>query len=71
VGLFYDMLISNGLHMQEAVSTRHPDPRWRTTATFKSGNRIGRSPIDGCFVTPDLPTEAATWFSVIRCPGEQ
>jgi hypothetical protein len=69
-GGFHDMLTGNGLHMREAVLHRHPDPRWRTTATFKSGDRIGRYPIDGCFVTPDLPTAAATWLAFERCPGD-
>jgi hypothetical protein len=69
-GGFHDMLTGNGLHMREAVLHGHPDPRWRTTATFKSGDRIGRHPIDGCFVTPNLPTEAATWLAFERCPGD-
>jgi hypothetical protein len=38
-------------------------------ATFKSSDRIERHPIDGCFVTPDLPTEAATLLAFARCPG--
>ena len=50
-GDFYAMLTGNGLFMREASRTRHPDHRWATTATFKSGDRIGRHPIDGCFVT--------------------
>jgi hypothetical protein len=62
-GPYYNMLTGEGLNLQEAVTTRHPDPRWCTTATFKSGDRIGRFPIDGCFITPDLPTEAATWLA--------
>jgi hypothetical protein len=69
-GLYQEMLIGQGLHMHKAVSQRHPDPRWRTIATFKSGNWIGRHPIDSCFVTTDLPTEAATWLAFARCPGD-
>jgi hypothetical protein len=68
-GAYFQMLTGDGLHMHEAVYKRHPDPHWQTTATFKSGNRIGRHPIDGCFVTPDPPTEAATWLAFRRCPG--
>jgi hypothetical protein len=69
-GPFLDMLTGEGLNLQEAIASRHPDPRWANTATFKSGDRIGRHPIDGCFVTPDLPTEAATWMAFQRCPGD-
>jgi hypothetical protein len=46
--------------MRDAVHQRHLDPCWCTTATFKSGDRIGHHPIDGCFVTSDLPTKATT-----------
>jgi hypothetical protein len=69
-GPYQEMLTGQGLHMHKAVSHRHPDPRWRTTATFKSGDRIGRHPIDGCFVTTDLLTEDATWLAFARCPGD-
>jgi hypothetical protein len=70
LGPFHHMLTGNGLHMGDAVHQRHPDPCWRTTATFKSGDCIGRHPIDGCYVTPDLSTEAATWLAFSRCPGD-
>jgi hypothetical protein len=64
------MLTGEGLNLQEAIASCHPDPRWANTATFKSGDWIVRHPIDGCFVTPDLPTEAATWMAFQRCPGD-
>ena len=60
----------NGLHMKEAVFSKYPDPRWRETATFQSGDRSGRFPIDGCFITPDLNPDAATWLAVSGCPGD-
>jgi hypothetical protein len=69
-GPFQQMLTGNGLHMQEAVLMRYPDPRWRTTATFQCGDRMGRFPIDGCFVTPDLDPDVATWLSASHCPGD-
>jgi hypothetical protein len=69
-GPYQEMLTGQGLHMREAVTHLHPDPQWRTTATFKSGNQISCHPIDGCFVTTDLPTEAATWLAFERCPGD-
>jgi hypothetical protein len=31
-GAFHAMLTGEGLHMREAISQRHPDPRWCTTA---------------------------------------
>jgi hypothetical protein len=33
-GPFFQMLTGNGLHMKEAVFSKHPDPRWCEMATF-------------------------------------
>jgi hypothetical protein len=69
-GPFFQMLTGNGLHMKEAVFSRYPDPHWRETATFSFGDRSGRFLIDGCFITPDLTPDAATWLAVSCCPGD-
>ena len=69
-GTFHHMLTGEGLYLQEAVTSHHPDPCWSTTATFQSGDHLGHFLIDGCFVTPDLPPDTTTWFTASHCPGD-
>ena len=69
-GPFHDMLTGAALCMHEAVTSHHPDPHWSTTATFQCGDHIGCFLIDGCFVTPDLDPDAATWLAAWHCPGD-
>jgi hypothetical protein len=64
-GPFSDMLSSPDLQMHEATFHRHPDPRWLSTATYQKGNSLGKCPIDGVWVTPDLPLDATTWMQFL------
>jgi hypothetical protein len=49
--------------MPEAVTHQHPDPRWQHTASYQKGDIHGKWPIDGVYVTPNLPIKASTWLS--------
>ena len=62
-GPFHDMFTGPELHMQEAVAHRHPDPRWQHTASYQKGDSVGKWPVDGVYVTPDLPIKASSWLS--------
>jgi hypothetical protein len=61
-GPFHEMLTSPELQMHEAVSHRHPDPRWKYTASYCKGSTLGKWPIDGVYATPDLHFSATTWL---------
>jgi hypothetical protein len=61
-GPFHDMFTCPDLQMREAVSHRHPDPRWQHTASYQKGDTLGKWPIDGVYVTPNLPIDASTWL---------
>jgi hypothetical protein len=49
--------------MREEVTHRHPDPRWQHMASYQKGDILGKRPIDGVYVTPNLPIDASTWLS--------
>jgi hypothetical protein len=54
--------------MREAAIDKHPHlPK---TPTFLRGDRLGRVPVDGCWITPDLATLKAGWLAVHKCPGD-
>jgi hypothetical protein len=61
-GPFHDMFTSPDLQFWEAVSSRHPDPRWPNTATYHKGDILGKWPVDGVYVLPNLPVDASTWL---------
>ena len=69
-GSFQSMLASPDLQMREATYQKHPDPRWPKTATYYKGTSIGNFPIDGVWVTPDLPVDAATWLQFLPHLGD-
>jgi hypothetical protein len=69
-GPFHQMFGSPALQMREVVSHRHPDPRWRHTATYHKGNSLGKWPIDGVYATPDLPFDAASWLQFMPHLGD-
>jgi hypothetical protein len=61
-GPFHDMFTSPDLQFREAVTSRHPDPHWSNTATYHKGDKLGKWPIDGVYVSPNLPVDASTWL---------
>ena len=67
-GRLSNMLAEEGIDMREAITGLHPD--LPATATFKKGNRIGRNPIDGCWVTPEIELLRGTWLAFYKCPGD-
>jgi hypothetical protein len=69
-GPFQSMLASPDLQMREATYHKHPNPRWPQTATYYKGTSIGKFPIDGVWVTPDLPVDAATWLQFLPHLGD-
>jgi hypothetical protein len=69
-GPFNSMLTHHDLGLREAVTFQHPDPRWRNTGTYCKGHSTGRFPIDGVYVTPDLPVETATWLQFLPALGD-
>jgi hypothetical protein len=69
-GPFHALFTGPDLHMREAISHRHPDPRWPHTATYAKGDSLGKWPIDGAYVTPDIPVDAATWLQFIPSLGD-
>ena len=69
-GKFHSMLSGPDLGLREAVSFRHPDPRWTHTGTYSKGPYTGQYPIDGVYVSPDLPIRAATWLQIIPALGD-
>jgi hypothetical protein len=69
-GPFHQMFGSPALQMREVVSHRHPDPRWRHTATYHKGDSLGKWPIDGVYATPDLPFDAASWLQFMPHLGD-
>jgi hypothetical protein len=64
------MFTSQEIGMREAVTSRHPDPRWKHTGTYSKGMSVGPWPIDGVYVTPDLPIDSATWLQFIAAIGD-
>jgi hypothetical protein len=69
-GPFHNMFVSPDLGMREAVVHRHPDPRWKNTATYRKGDSLGKWPIDGVYATPDLPFDAASWLQFMPHLGD-
>jgi hypothetical protein len=69
-GPFHDMLSGLDLQMQEATFWCHPDPRWHNSAMFQKGSSLGKHPIDGVWVTPDLPLETTTWLRFLLHLGD-
>jgi hypothetical protein len=69
-GPFHEMFTSPELQMREAVSHRHPDPRWKHTASYRKGDTLGKWPIDGVYATPDLPFDATTWLEFLPHLGD-
>ena len=67
-GLINDMVTGPGLEMREAVIARHRN--FPLTPTWMRGSRLGSVPIDGVFVTPDLPIESGTWLAFSRAPWD-
>jgi hypothetical protein len=61
-GPFHSMFTCPDLQLREAVMHRHPDTRWHNTTTYSKGDALGRWPIDGVCVIPDLPFDAASWL---------
>jgi len=67
-GHMHQMLSRDGLLMREATRSRHPHlPK---TGTFCRGDRVGRNPVDGCYLTPDLPEVLAGWIPTTEGPGD-
>ena len=63
-GKLWQRLRQPDLDMHEGIQTKHPNlPK---TPTF----RDGWVPIDGIFVTKDLPLETGTWLAVGKAPGD-
>ena len=69
-GPFHEMFTSPELQMREAVSHRHPDPRWKHTASYRKGDTLGKWPIDGVYATLDLPFDATTWLEFLPHLGD-
>jgi hypothetical protein len=59
-GPFHDMFTGPDLQMREAISNQHPDPCWQHTASYQKGDTLRKWPIDGVYVTPNLPIYAST-----------
>jgi hypothetical protein len=69
-GPFHDMFTGPDLQMREAVSHRHLDPCWQYTASYQKGDTLGKWPIDGVYVTPNLPIDASTWLNFMPHLGD-
>jgi hypothetical protein len=69
-GPFHAMFTAPELQMCEAVSHRHPDPQWQHTASYRKGDTLGKWPIDGVYVTPNLPIDASTWLEFMLHLGD-
>jgi len=54
--------------LREAVISAHP--HLPTLATFKKGSHHGVSPIDGIWVSQDLPVALSSWSSFQLSPGD-
>jgi len=53
--------------LREAVLSAHPNPL--TLATFRQGS-LGKSPIDGIWVSQDLPVASSSWCAFQVSPGD-
>jgi hypothetical protein len=70
-GYMQCMLSAEDMGMREAVLLRHPTlPK---TATYMKGNKLGKNPIDGVWLTDDIPSIASLmsgWLAFHKCPGD-
>jgi hypothetical protein len=67
-GYMQRMLSSEDLGMRKVALSHHPSlPK---TSTYMRGDQPGKKPIDGCWMTDDLPVEVAGWLAVHKCPGD-
>ena len=67
-GYMQHMLSAEDLGMWEAVLSSHPTlPK---TATYMKGNKLGKNPIDGVWLTDDIPSIASGWLAFHKCPGD-
>jgi hypothetical protein len=69
-GPFHEMFMDPDLHIWEAVTHQHPDPRWQHAASYQKGDILGKWLIDGVYVPPNLPIDASTWLSFTRHLGD-
>lgn len=56
------MLSSEGLDMREAALARYPDLP-KTSTYMKPNGTVGKRPLDGIWLTPDLPDAQSGWLS--------
>jgi hypothetical protein len=60
------MLSSEDLGMREAAMSCHPSlPKMSTYM-----HQPGKNPIDGCWLTDDIPALSVGWLAVHKCPGD-
>ncbi len=57
-----------GIDLHELILSRYPD--LPPPATFKRGERFGKTPIDGAWATDDVTISAASWRAAEHSPGD-
>jgi hypothetical protein len=67
-GYMQHMLSAEDLGMREAVLSSHPI--FPKMATYMKGDKLGRNPIDGVWLTDDIPSIASGWLAFHKCPGD-
>ena len=67
-GYMQCMLSKEGLNMREVAISRHP--RLPKTPTYLRGDRLGKVPMDGCWVMDDLPELRAGWLEADKGAGD-
>jgi len=58
----------SSLGMREIFATEHSD--LPSLSTFSQGSQMGRSPIDGVWLSNGVPVQACTWTSFSDSPGD-
>jgi len=58
----------SSLAMREVFLTEHPN--LPTLSTFTWGTNMGRSPIDGVWLSDGVPVQACSWMSFVDSPGD-
>jgi hypothetical protein len=67
-GYMQHMLLAEDLGMREAVLSSHPT--LSKTATYMKGDKLGKNPIDGAWVTDDIASFSSGWLAFHKCPGD-
>jgi hypothetical protein len=66
-GYMQHMLSAEDMGMWEAVLSSHPT--FPKTARYMKGNKLGKNPIEGVWLTDDIPSIASGWLAFHKCPG--